>query len=96
MEMVKSQFNLPTSSPPTITLDDQVITGDTESLPSAVRSTDSGLDLRKLAEEQLTNEKAGRLNQLGAKVEERWTTYRDLLGSQVQLALHRSDECDSA
>ena len=97
MEMVRSQFNLPSSSssPPTITLDDQLITGDVENLPSAVPSQDSGLDLRQLAKEQLANEKAGQSNQLGSKVEERWNMYRDLLGSQVRLSLHGNSDCDA-
>ena len=97
MEMVRSQFNLPPSSslPPTITLDDQLITGDGESLPSAVPTKDSGPDLRRLAEEQLANEKAAQLNQLGSKVEERWNTYQDLLGSQVRLSLHGNGDCDA-
>ena len=48
---------------------------------------DLGPDLRQLAEESLEEERRGLLNQLGSRVQERWNTYQELLGSQGQTGL---------
>ena len=48
---------------------------------------DLGPDLRQLAEESLEEERRGLLNQLGSRVQERWNTYRELLGSQGRTGL---------
>lgn len=48
---------------------------------------DLGPDLRQLAEESLEEERRGQLNQLGSRVQERWNTYRELLGSQGRTGL---------
>lgn len=48
---------------------------------------DLGPDLRQLAKESLEKERRGQLNQLGSRVQERWNTYRELLGSQGRTGL---------
>ena len=100
MEMVRSQFNLsavpaPTQCP-TIKLEDSDVTGDTERLASETAKVSphndiAGLDLRDFAEKNLAKERAGQLNLLGGKIEERWNMYRELLGSQTRVALGSAD-----
>ena len=52
-----------------------------------IMMVDLGPDLRQLAEESLEEERHGQLNQLGSRVQERWNTYRELLGSQGRTGL---------
>ena len=97
MEMIRSQFDLhPEQEPaPTILLqvDDQEILGDVSSAPVTVPAPchKSGLDLRLLAEQSLAEERAGQLNQLGAKIQEQWNVYQELLGLHTQVAFGTED-----
>ena len=95
MDMVRSQFHIPSTSAraPSIQLQHQNTTGDINilSLGDNAKSTHTaicdtctmelGPDWRQLAEESLEEERRGQLNQLGSRVQERWNTYRELLGS---------------
>ena len=95
MDMVRSQFHIPSTSAraPSIQLQHQSTTGDINilSLGDNAKSTHTatcdtytmelGPDWRQLAEESLEEERRGQLNQLGSRVQERWNTYQELLGS---------------
>lgn len=95
MEMVRSQFHLPTPAP-AIQLGHCDSAGYLDSAPasSSHGSLEVGPDLRQLAEERLAEEKANQLNQLGTRIQERWKSFQELLGSQVRGALV-SEENDS-
>ena len=102
MEMIRSQFSLLTTTP-TVQVDDHTVTGHvhthveegsrTEQKESVATLScpDGGPDLRQIAEKSLAKEKAGQRNQLGEKIEERWRTYQELLGSQVRGSLGSAD-----
>ena len=112
MEMVRSQFHLPTSAAaaaPSIQLQHQNTAGDirvqhiqdsddsaqakSSHTATAYDSMELGPNLKRLAEESLEEERCGQLNQLGSRVQERWNTYRELLGSQGRIGLG-TEECD--
>lgn len=110
MDMVRSQFHLPTASAraPSIHLQHQNTTEDInilrpedDAMPSKSSHTaacdnmvDLGPDLRQVAEESLEEERRGQLNQLGSRVQERWNTYQELLGSQGRTGLGTEDSHD--
>ena len=100
MEMVRSQFNLQAAPAPTIKLEDCNAAGgvdrlSTEPVTLAHNNDCAGLDLRELAEKSLAEERASQLNLLGGKIEERWNTYRELLGSQTRVTLGSAADFDS-
>ena len=109
MDMVRSQFYLPATSAgaPSIQLQHQNTTGDVNILRSediatpsnsshtaACDEVDLGPDMRQLAEESLEEERRGQLNQLGSRVQERWNTYQELLGSQGRTGLGTEEAHD--
>ena len=96
MEMVRSEFDLqpPLVPAPTIQLqvDDHGITGDIDLGGAPTTTTHkTGPDLMKLAEQSIAEEKAGQLNQLGGKIQERWTVYQELLGSHTRIGYGGED-----
>ena len=105
MDMVRSQFHVPSTSPgaPSIQLQHQNTTGEINILNTEKSShtamcdtcmMDLGPNWRQLAEESLEEERRGQLNQLGSRVQERWNTYRELLGSQGRTGLETEEPHD--